>query len=118
MVRGRVERTFLGLGLFSAIGVLLYGAYLLAKALLDPLGASEMTVLGAGFTISLSSFAIRYLLWPRGRWAVARPEVPAGSEERAENGRGTVLTVYSETLQPAMDAKPVLVEGKRLPGAM
>ena len=56
------------------------------EGLLGPLEASEMTMLGAGFTISLSSFAITYLLWPRRRWAVTRPETVSECAESLNLG--------------------------------
>jgi len=113
--RGRIEKTFQGLGLFSATSVLLYGAYLLTKAMLEPLEASEMTVVGAGFTLSLASFAITYLLWPRSRVARSELENSPEAEEKIEE---RVLTIYREPSQNPTDAKQVLTERKQLPGPM
>jgi hypothetical protein len=112
-VRGRSEKTFLSLGLFSGITLMVCGVYLLAKAILNPLEASEMTVLGAGFTLSLASFAMTYMLWPRGRWA-------ADTEEESSQARrdGPVLTVYADAVQNRTEAKRALAEHKHLPGPM
>lgn len=118
VVRGRIERAFLGLGLFSAIGVLVYGAHLLVKAMMDPLEASEMTVLGAGFTLSLSSFAITYLLWPRGRRVGDRREDSLAYDDDFEANDGSVLTIYEETLEDPSDPKRILAERGHLPGSM
>ena len=113
VVRARIEKSFLGLGLFSAITILLYGIYLLTKALLNPLQATEITVLGAGFTISLATFAITYILWPRSRSALAREE--DASHERSD---GPVLTVLNDGRHIRVQTRQALAERRNLPGPM
>lgn len=114
VVRARFEKTFLGLGLFLAVNLLLYGTYLLVQAIVAPLEANEMTVLGAGFTLTLACFAITYLLWPRSRSALARPEFSEGSPDL----RATPEPVYGEPLPNQVRAKQVLAAAKHLPGPM
>jgi hypothetical protein len=72
VVRARFERTFFGLGLFASTTLLLCAAYLLTEAMRDPLEASELAVLIAGFALALASSLITYLSWPRSRMALAR----------------------------------------------
>jgi hypothetical protein len=57
VVRARFERTFFGLGAFAATVLLVGGGYLMTEALIDPIGASDMAVLTAGFVVALEFFA-------------------------------------------------------------
>jgi hypothetical protein len=81
VVRSSFERTFLGLGAFAAAILLAGGAYLMTEALIDPLGASDLAVLAAGFALSLSSFLVVYLVLPQRRIQMAKRE----QGERAES---------------------------------
>ena len=72
--RGRTERTFMGLGAFAATVLLLGGGYLMTEALLNPLSASDVGVLTAGFALALASFLLVYLLSPRRRIETAMCE--------------------------------------------
>lgn len=114
-LRGRFERIFLGLGLFAAGPLFLCGVYLLTEAIRDPLGASETSVIAAGFTLALASFLIIFLLWPRGGPAKADREDLEGLPEEWD---GPVLTVYGRAVQNRMDAERMLGEEKKLPGPM
>lgn len=114
-MRARFEKTFLGLGLFAGTILLLGGGYLMTQALVNPLGASEMDALTAGFALALSSFLLVYLLFPRKRAKLARRDHAAREEEIC---RGPVLTVYGETEQNRLVAKQALGAGKNLPGPM
>jgi hypothetical protein len=115
VVRARFERTFFGLGAFAGLILLLGGGYLMAEALLDPLGASDLGVLTAGFSLALSSFLLVYLVWPRRRMAMAKREQTEADEEPL---KAPVLTLYGETVQSRALAKRALGEGKHLPGPM
>lgn len=112
VVRSRFERTFLGLGLFAAVTLFLWGAYLLTEAISDPLRATGVAVLVAGLMLALASFLMAFLLWPRGRRALARSEEPDGDFEYPN---GPILTVYREPLQGRLEAKQAVREGKILP---
>jgi hypothetical protein len=57
------ERIFRAFGLCMAGVSFAGGAYLLAEAIPEPLEASEVMVLAAGFTLALGSFSTVYLLW-------------------------------------------------------
>jgi hypothetical protein len=109
VARGRFEQTFQGLGLFAASVVFLYGTYLLMKAMTEPLAASEMTVLGAGFMLALAGFGIAYLLWPRDRATFDRGE---DSPADQDSMNGPVLTVYGNTIQDPVDGKRLLPREK------
>lgn len=111
VVRSRFERTFFGLGLFAAVTLFLWGAYLLTEAIRNPLRATGVAVLVAGFMLALASFLMAFLVWPRGRRALARDEDP---DEDFEYTRGPVLSVYGVAVQERLDAKQVLQEGRNL----
>lgn len=64
VVRARFERTFFGLRAFAALVLLFGGGYLMIEALVDPIGASDMGVLPAGFAPALASFLLVYFVWP------------------------------------------------------
>lgn len=115
VVRSRFERTFFGLGLFAAVTLFVWGAYLLSEAIRNPLRATGVAVLVAGFMLALASFLVAFLVWPGGRRALARDEDP---DEDFENTAGLVLTVYGEAVHERLEAKQVLKEGKNLPGPM
>ena len=115
VVRARFERTFFGLGLFAAISLFLGGVYLLTEAIRDPLEASEAAVICAGFTLSLASFVLVYLFWPRAKSVLQKD--PDSSDHR-ESLRGPVLTVYGQALHTRSEAKRLLAESKDLLGPM
>ena len=115
VVRARFERTFLGLGVFAALILLVGGAYLMAEALMDPIGASDMAVLTAGFALSLSSFLLVYLVLPQRMMQMAKRE----REERVdEQWKGPVVTVYPQPIRQQPPAKELLSAHKHLPGPM
>ena len=114
VVRARFERTFFGLGAFAALILLLGGGYLMAEALLDPLGASDMAVLTAGFALALSGFLLVYLVWPRTRMELAR------REDRAKRWKQPVvsITMFDESVRSRTLVSHGLNERKNLPGPM
>jgi len=116
VVRGRFERTFFGLGLFAAVALLLYGTYLLAESIGDPLEASGTTVLIAGFMLALASFVITFLIWPRRKMALARDDEDL--DQVPEYIKSPVLTVYGDSAQNRIEAKQALGTEKDLPGPM
>jgi hypothetical protein len=115
VMRGRFERTFFGLGLFAAINLFLWGIYLLTEVIRDPLKANETAVIAAGFALALASFLIVYLVWPRGRSALARHDE---FDRDPEYSKGPVLTVYGEGVQNRLEAKRGSGEEENLPGPM
>lgn len=115
VMRARFERTFFGLGLFAAITLFLCGAYLLTEAIRDPLEATEAAVICAGFTLSLASFVLTYLIWPRAKSALVKDQ---DSPQHGKNVHGGVLTVYGQTLHTNIEAKRWLAESQNLRGPM
>jgi hypothetical protein len=115
VVRARFERTFFGLGAFAAVILLAGGAYLMAEALIDPIGASDMAVLTAGFALSLSSFLLVYLVLPRRKIQIAKRELEESADER---WKGPVLTVYSETMHRRVVRNQSVHLDEHLPGPM
>jgi hypothetical protein len=85
------------------------------EALIDPLGASDVGVLAAGFALALSSFLLVYLLWPRRRLQLAKHDCTIRKDKKSN---GPVLTVYGEVVQNRIVAKRALGHGKNLPGPM
>jgi len=82
VVRSRFERTFFGFGAFAAAILLVGGACLMTEALIDPIGASDLVVLAAGFALSLASFLVVYLVPATKKNAMARDKQTA----RKNNG--------------------------------
>src|SRR5271169_3690919 len=115
VVRARFERTFFGLGLFASTTLFLCGAYLLTEAMRDPLAASELAVLIAGFALALASFLITYLTWPQSRMTLARHEEAGGLARR---WKGPVLTLYGEAVEHREEGEQMLGNRKHLPGPM
>ncbi len=112
--RGRFERTFFGLGLFAATNVFPCGAYLLGGALLDPLRATDVAMVVAGFVLALASFVVAYLIWSRGREALARRRE---MRREAAYPKGPVLTIYGQTVEDPRESRRGLAETKGLPAA-
>jgi len=114
VVRARFEKTFFGLGAFAAMFLLLVGGYLMTEAMIDPIGASDMGVLAAGFALALSSFLLVYFAWPRGRLELAKRE----SAREEDAWKNPVLTVYGDAVHTRVITKKALGEDKGLPGPM
>jgi hypothetical protein len=66
-LRARFAWTFFGLGLFAAINLFLFVAYLLSEALRDPLDATGIAIVTAGFMPALAGFLLVYIVWPRAK---------------------------------------------------
>jgi hypothetical protein len=115
VLRARIERTFFGVGAFAGLLLMLGGLYLMAEALLDPFGASDVRVLAAGTALSLSSFLLVFLMWPRTKLALAKRE-PRGPAPKRRNA--PPLTAYGEAVRTRAAAKQALAVRKNLPGPM
>ena len=82
-VRGSSMQTFRSLGLFAEAGLLFCGGYLLASAIVSPLNAGTLTVLGGGIFLSLATVLLFYLAWPTYAKSVTRREEPSGTHGKA-----------------------------------
>jgi hypothetical protein len=96
--------------------LLLGGGYLMTEALLDPLGASDVAVLVAGFALALSSFVVVYFVWPRGRLELAKHEYERLIEQ--EKWTEPAFTRYGDREPPRMPPRRPLREEKHPPGPM
>ncbi|MGB7437833.1 MAG: hypothetical protein WBR26_05790 [Candidatus Acidiferrum sp.] len=114
VIRARFEKTFFGLGAFAAVILLVGGAYLMTEVMIDPMGASDVRVLGAGFALALSSFLLVYFVWPKGKLELAKRERMRNQEE----WESRVLTVYGETVQTRVIGLREVRKEKTLPGPM
>ena len=110
-VRGSSQHTFRSLGLFAEAGLLFCGGYLLAEALLSPLNAGSMSVIGGGLCLALATVLLFYLAWPTYAHSGSRRE-PLG-EEPEELG-----TFEEELPRSHADRKWVLEKEEELPGPM
>jgi hypothetical protein len=117
-VRARFEWTFFSTGLFATVILFCCGAYLLTEAISDPPDpfASGTVIVTAGFILSLASFLLTYLVWPRAKTAFARSE---HFHWQREVFRGPVVNVYrfarntrTETSRTVTDSEP------QIPGPM
>ncbi|HTQ95327.1 MAG TPA: hypothetical protein VMH89_00900 [Candidatus Acidoferrum sp.] len=113
VIRARFERTFFGVGSFAGVALLLGGLYLLRAAFQDPFGAADVRVLVAGFALALASFLLVYLVWPRGKMALARRERRSHALEKWD---GPVLNINEEGVENRMDEEEALHLRKELPG--
>jgi len=110
-VRGSSTHTFRGLGFFAEAGLLFCGSYLLAEAMLSPLKAGTMSVIGGGLLLALASVLMFYLAWPTYAKTVFRRESPRDQPER-------VPDLKEEVLRSHRDRTWILEEEEELPGPM
>lgn len=114
-IRTRFEWTFFGLGLFAATNLLLLGAYLLSEALRDPLDASGMAIVTAGFLLALASFLLTYIVWPRAKSVLAREQT---LDRQKVTVRGPVLNAYEPGAHAPLHTKGPATDARQLPGPM
>jgi len=112
VLRARFAWTFFGLGLFAAVNLFLVGSYLLSVAIRDPLEASPVDIVGAGFMLALASFLVVYLVSPRIKAAFAKP---ADFAQQHRTFAGPVLTVCGEALRSQIEAEHALTLAKQIP---
>lgn len=112
VVRGSLPRTFLGLGMFMEAGLISCGSYLLAEAILQPLEAGTLSVVGGALILALATMLLFYLAWPAHKKSMSRREEPA------ERPQEKLLTAYGTAVQARLEAKWVLEKEKELPGPM
>ena len=115
VVRGRLEKSFRGLGVFAGVVLMLGGSYLVLSPFWDPLSTSDMAVLTGSFSLALACFLLVFVLFPRRSLELAKRERDARERQATES---RILTVFGETVQNRMVAKQALHDGKNLPGPM
>jgi len=115
VVRGGLEKSFRGLGVFAGVVLMLGGSYLVLSPFWDPLSTSDMAVLTGSFSLALACFLLVFVLFPRRSLELAKRERDARERQATES---RILTVFGETVQNRMVAKQALHDGKNLPGPM
>ena len=81
VVRASLPRTFWSLGAFVEFGLIFCGIYLLAEASLKPLEADQASIISAGVILALASVLLFYMIRPRRKQVLTRPEAPRLSRE-------------------------------------
>jgi len=110
--RGSMQRTFRGVGLFAEAGLLFCGSYLIADALLEPLNAGVMSVLGGSLFLACAVFLLAYLVRPSFKRSRSRTiDVRPYSAQ-------TALTSYGQEMQKRVTAAQELRRNSSLPGPM
>ena len=112
VLRARFAWTFFGLGLFAAVNLFLIGSYLLSVAIRDPLKASPMDIVSAGFMLALAGFLLVYLVSPRIKAAFAKPTDFARHQGTFA---GPVLTVYRQALRSQIETEHALTLAEQIP---
>jgi hypothetical protein len=112
VVRGSLPRTFLVLGMFMEVSLIVCGSYLLAEAILQPLDAGPVSVIGGGLILALATVLLFYLAWPAHKNAMVHRKEPA------DQPAAKFLTAYGTVVQARLDAKWVLEKEDELPGPM
>jgi type VI protein secretion system component VasK len=113
IVRASLPRTFWTLGIFVEASLLFGGLYLLAEVTLQPLEASQVSILSAGVILALAAILLVYLVRPWRKAALARMEdsLQAAPAEPP-------LTAFGEAVRTRQEAERVLCETEKLPGPM
>ena len=111
-VRGSSTQTFRSLGLFAEAALLFCGSYLLAEAMLRPLQAGTLAVIGGGLCLALATVLLFYLAWPTYAKTISRRAFPKGPH--VENA----VSLHGEPVGLQADAKWLLEKEEELPGPM
>jgi hypothetical protein len=98
VVRATTPRVFLSLGVFLEVVLLFCGSYLLADAILQPLDAGTVSVVGGGMFLGLATVLLFYLAWPgKGRSMSRRERRKALMLEIPANGNGEVVQPLTQS---------------------
>jgi len=73
----------LSLGAFVELGLIFCGVYLLAEASLKPLEADQVSIISAGVILALASVLLFYMIRPRRKQVLPRPEASRLSSDRS-----------------------------------
>ena len=111
-VRGSSTQTFRSLGLFAEAALLFCGSYLLAEAMLSPLQAGTLAVIGGGLCLALATVLLFYLAWPTYAKTISRRQLPR--QVQLENA----VSLQGEPLGMHADARWLLEKEEELPGPM
>jgi hypothetical protein len=115
VVRASPPRTFWSLGAFVELGLIFCGVYLLAEASLEPLEADGASIISAGVILALASVLLFYMIRPRRKQVLPRPEAPCRSRDRSGE---LSLTAYGNAVPARREARHAPQENQHLPGPM
>ena len=110
VVKASLPRVFLGLGLFTEVGLLFCGSYLLTEAIVQPLDAGTFSVVGGGVFLALATVLLFYLAWPGGKRKMSR------REERAHRHIEVRLGEHGKAAQTPRHANWAAEKKKELAG--
>ena len=115
VVRASLPRTFWSLGAFIEIGLLFCGVYLLAEAGLKPLEADQASVISAGVILALAIVLLFYMIRPRRKQVLPRPEASRIARDWSDE---VSLTAHEMAVQARREAEQALQKKQHLPGPM
>lgn len=115
VVRASLPRTFWSLGAFVELGLIFCGVYLLAEASLKPLEADQVSVISAGVILALASVLLFYMIRPRRKQVLTRPEASRLSRVKSAE---LPLTAYGNAVPARREAGRALQKKQHLPGPM
>ncbi len=115
VVRASLPRTFWSLGAFVELGLIFCGVYLLAEASLKPLEADQASILSAGVILALASVLLFYMIRPRRRQALRRPEALCRLHDRSGE---LPLTSFGNAVPVKQEAGHAPQKNQNLPGPM
>jgi type VI protein secretion system component VasK len=115
VVRASLPRTFWSLGAFVELGLIFCGVYLLAEASLKPLEADQVSIISAGVILALASVLLFYMIRPRRKQVLPRPEASRLSSDRSNK---LPLTAHGIAVPARREAGRALQKNHDLPGPM
>lgn len=113
--RASLPRTFWSLGAFVEFGLIFCGVYLLAEAGLKPLEADQASIISAGVILALASVLLFYMIHPRRRQVLTRPEASRRSRVQSDE---LPFTSYGSAVPARREARRALQKNQHLPGPM
>lgn len=115
VVRASLPRTFWSLGAFVELGLIFCGVYLLAEVSLKPLEADQVSILSAGVILALAIVLLFYMVRPRRKQVLPRPDASRLSSNRSNK---LPLTAHGIAVSARGEAGHALQENPHPPGPM
>ncbi|HXR34045.1 MAG TPA: hypothetical protein VN830_10075 [Verrucomicrobiae bacterium] len=115
VVRASLPRTFWSLGAFVEFGLIFCGVYLLAEASLKPLEADQASIISAGVILALASVLLFYMVRPRRKQVLPRPDATRVSREWSE---GLTLPAHEIAISARQETGHALQKNPDLPGSL
>jgi len=115
VVRASPPRTFWSLGAFVEFGLIFCGVYLLAEASLKPLEADLASIMSASVILALASVVLFYMVRPRRKEVLPRPDATRVSREWSE---GLTLPAQGIAVSAKQETRQALHKNQDLPGPL